>query len=267
MENKIKIDQCLCVRCGQCIIGCPIRLFTRPSVDDYPHTVEMADDYCIACHHCVAGCPVCAITVDDVDTTKCQDFVKESIPRFEHIATLVRMRRSIRRYADRPLDERVIEQLMDAVRWAPSAKNGLPVKWIVVNDIRKVQELAGLVVNCLRAQPGCTAIGESWDKGIDPIFRHAPCVIVAYTDETAVWPEVDVTIAVETLDLCVAAMRLGSCWAGFFIQAAKKDPAIKKWLGLSDSETVYGGLMVGEISDEAYQRIPYRPELSLKWIR
>ncbi len=203
----------------------------------------------------------------NVDAKMCQEVVKECVPRFEHIATLVRMRRSIRRYADKPLDERVIEQIMDVVRWAPTAKNGLPVKWIVINDAKKVQELAGLVVNCVRTWPGNAALGESWDKGVDPIFRGAPCVIAAYADETAMWPEVDATIAVETLDLCVAAMRLGSCWAGFFVLAAKNDPAIKRFLGLSDTETVYGALMVGEIGDDTYHRIPHRPELSVKWIR
>ncbi len=97
--KKIGIDKNLCVRCGQCVVGCPVRLFERHSVEDYPHTIEKAGEHCISCHHCIAGCPVNAITVGDVDGKQCQEFVKESIPRFEHIATLVRMRRSIRRDA------------------------------------------------------------------------------------------------------------------------------------------------------------------------
>ena len=265
--DKINIDKYLCVRCGQCIVGCPGRLFYRNSLNDYPLKVENADKNCISCNHCVAACPVGAITVDGVDIKMCQDFVRESIPRFEHISTLVRMRRSIRRYSEKPLEEGVIEQLMDVVRWAPTARNGLPIKWIVVDNPKKLKELAGLVVNWIGLQPGGQPLVDAWNKGVDPIFRGAPCLIVAYTDSTAIWPVVDATIAVETLDLCVSAMRLGSCWAGYFIRAAQSDPAINRWFGLTENETVQGGLMLGHIGDEAYQRIPYRPELDLRWIR
>ncbi|MDR2706529.1 MAG: nitroreductase family protein [Planctomycetaceae bacterium] len=262
--DKIIIDKYLCVRCGQCIGACPAHLFYRPTLNDYPSTIEKAEDHCIACNHCLAVCPVQAISVDGTNGEMCLDFVRESIPRFEHIATLARMRRSIRRYSNKPLEKRIIEQLLDVVRWAPSAKNKLPVKWIVINNRNKVQELEELVAQWMRTQPQLAAIREANEP--DGIFRGAPCVIAAYTDANAIWPSVDTAIAVETLDLCAAAMRLGSCWAGFFIRASQHDPEINRWLGLNETETVHGGLMLGYIGDEAYQRVPYRPELDLRWI-
>ena len=264
--REIVIDKHLCIRCGQCALSCPSRLYLRKTLKEYPALIDHAGDFCIACNHCVAICPTSAISVDGINGDQCEPFDKNAIPRFEYIASLVRMRRSIRRYTDEALDKRVIEQLLNVVRWAPSAKNGLPVKWIVMNDRERVKELAGLVVKWLLGRPGMEKMGEAWNNGIDPIFRRAPCVIVAYTDQTAIWPVVDTTIAVETLDLCVTAMRLGSCWAGFFIQAAQHDPNIKSWLGLEPTETVHGGLMIGHIAEEFYQKIPHRPELQLRWM-
>ncbi|MDR2439985.1 MAG: nitroreductase family protein [Planctomycetaceae bacterium] len=262
--DKIIIDKYLCVRCGQCIGACPACLFYRQTLNDYPSIIENAEKYCISCYHCLAVCPMHAISVKGIDGSMCFDFVRESIPRFEHIATLARMRRSIRRYADKPLEKQVIEQLLDVVRWAPSAKNKLPVKWLVINDQNKVQELEKLVVQWLQSQPQYPEIREANEP--NGIFRGAPCVIVAYTDATAIWPAVDTAIAVETLDLCATAMRLGTCWAGFFIRASQNDPAINRWLGLSETETVHGGLMLGYVGNEAYQRIPFRPELELRWL-
>jgi nitroreductase len=177
------------------------------------------------------------------------------------------MRRSIRQYDTKPLDEKVIAQLMDIVRWAPTARNGLPVKWIVVNGREKVHELAGLIVEWLRPIKGMESLAEAWDGGGDPILRGAPCLVVAYTEESALWPIVDTAIAVETLDLCATAMRLGSCWAGYFVRAAQSEPAINRWLGLTEKQTVHGGLMIGHINNEVYRRIPHRPELDLRWIR
>jgi nitroreductase/NAD-dependent dihydropyrimidine dehydrogenase PreA subunit len=268
--EKITIDKYLCVRCGQCVAVCPGQLLHRQTINDYPSVAAGAETACIKCNHCVAVCPVGAVAVDGIDAAACVRFTKESIPRFEHIETLIRMRRSVRRYSDQPFEDRVVEQLLNVVRWAPSAKNGLPVKWIAINNREKVRELGCLVIDWVRTLPNMEQLVESWDKGKDPIFRGAPCVIAAYTDKTAYWPSADAVIAVETLDLCAAAMRLGSCWAGFFVQAAQSaaaKAAINRWLGLSEDETVHGGLMIGHVGDTAYRRIPYRPEVSLRWIR
>ena len=265
--RKITTDKYACVRCGKCVITCPSRLYYRETTKDYPSVVEGAATVCMACNHCVAACPVGAISVDGTSGKDCDPLAKELLPRFDHIATLVRARRSIRRYKAKPLDEKVIVQLMDIVRWAPTAKSGLPVKWIVVNGLDKVHELAGLIVDWLRRTPGMESLVAAWDGGADPVLRNAPCLIVGYTEESALCPVVDTAIAIETLDLCAASMRLGSCWAGFFIRAAQSDPAINRWLGLTDKQTVHGGLMIGHISDEVYRRIPHRPELDLRWIR
>ncbi|MDR1141833.1 MAG: 4Fe-4S binding protein, partial [Planctomycetaceae bacterium] len=56
--DKIIIDKYLCVRCGQCVGACPACLFARPTLNDYPSTIEKADEYCISCYHCLAVCPV-----------------------------------------------------------------------------------------------------------------------------------------------------------------------------------------------------------------
>jgi len=265
--EKIVVDKYVCVRCGQCILTCPSHLYSRETPKDYPSVADGATEICISCNHCVAACPVGAISVNGIGAGDCEQFVKDLVPRFDHIASLVRMRRSIRQYDTKPLDEKTIIQLMNIVRWSPSAKNGLPVKWIVVNGYEKVRELTLLIVDWMRRIPSMEYLVTAWDCGTDPVLRGAPCLVVGYTEESALWPVVDTVIAVETLDLCAAAMRLGSCWAGLFVRAAQNEPAINRWLGLTDKQTVQGGLMIGHINNEVYQRIPHRPELELRWIR
>lgn len=265
--DKIVIDKYSCVRCGQCSASCPSFLIRQETHNDYPSVIPKAEDFCISCNHCVAVCPVGAVTVGNVTSEMCEPVIKESFPRFDHIATLARMRRSIRRYADKPLDDRVIAQMLDVVRWAPTAKNGLPVKWLVVNSREKILELTELVLDWLQTQPGGEGLKSAWDRGIDPIFRGAPCLVAAYTRKDAMWPDVDTTIAVETLDLCVTAMRLGSCWAGYFVRTAQNDPKINQWFELDTDCTIRGGLMIGHIGDEVYQKMPYRPELDIHWVR
>ena len=266
--QEITHDKSLCVRCGRCTLVCPSRILQRQTNHDCPTCVKGAEEMCIACYHCVAACPVGGLSINGRGHNDCLEFDKTAAIRFEQIAHLIRKRRSIRHYSGAPLEDRVIEQLLDVVRWAPTAKNGLPVKWVIVNSAAKVRELAGLVMNWVKKQPNTNSMVEVWDRGGDPVFRGAPCVIGAYTDDlTSHWSATDTAIAVETFNLCATAMRLGSCWAGIFVRAAAEKSAINQWLGLSETETIHGGLMVGHIGEEVYQRIPYRPEASKIWIR
>lgn len=267
---KITLDHSLCVRCGQCTLVCPNHIFQRESNSDYPTCIEEGEDICIRCYHCVAACPAAGLTIDGIEHKDCSEYDNNVFIRFDHVAHLVRSRRSIRRYSDKHVKGQVIEQLLDVVRWAPTAKNGLPVKWVIVNRAEKVRELAGLIMNWIKEQPNSERMVKEWDRGGDPIFRGAPCVIGAYTDDTsALWSPIDTAIAVETLDICAVAMRLGSCWAGIFVRAAQSShkPALNKWLGLNETETIHGGLMLGHIGEETYQCLPYRPEAPKIWIK
>ena len=225
---------------------------------------------CIRCYHCIAACPGGSLTVDGIGRDDCLESGQNIAVRFENFAHLVRNRRSIRHYTGEPLEDRVIEQLLDVVRWAPSAKNSLPLQWVIINKATKVRELSGLVMDCIKKMPNTERMVDVWNQGDDPVFRGAPCVIGAYTDDlTAQWSAIDTAIAVGTLDLCATAMRLGTCWAGIFVRAAQSanKSAINQWLGLKDTETIQGGLMLGHTSNELYQRIPHRPEAPKIWIR
>ncbi len=263
---EITVDKYSCVQCGQCVLNCPGMLFTRKNWSETPSLVPNADAECINCAHCVVGCPVGAITVGEITRSMCQSIPKESIPRFEHISSLVRMRRSIRHFADKQLEKSKIENLLDIVRWAPSARNGLPVKWAIVYGREKMQELGALIIDWMRNNEMFRKQVEAWDDGKDMVLRGAPVLAVAYTDSSATWPEVDCTIAVQTLDFCAAAMRLGSCWAGYFIRAAQNDPKISDWLGLQKTDKVQAALMLGYIGPEAYTLIPHRPENEVRWV-
>ncbi|MCL2304829.1 MAG: nitroreductase family protein [Planctomycetaceae bacterium] len=266
MTNFIQVNRNQCVRCGQCLLNCPNQLFSRQNHDESPTIASHAEEVCIRCGHCVAGCPACAITVGAVGHEMCQTIPKESVPRFEHISTLVRTRRSIRNFKDHPLEVAKLELLLDVVRWAPTARNLQPVKWIVVQNREKMLEVGKLVADAMRKYEQFKRPAEAWDSGNDVILRGAPAMAIAYTESDAIFPAVDCTIAVETLDLCAAAMQIGTCWAGYFVLAAQMEPTIQNWLGLEKGEKVQAALLLGYPGLETYKRIPHRKELTVKWI-
>lgn len=262
----VVLDSYQCIQCGCCVAVCPNALFEAESPQATPRPVEGADQRCISCHHCVAICPVGCITVGTVDANRCDPVPKESVPRFEHIETLVRTRRSIRRFLDKPVERAVLDQLLDVVRWAPTARNLLPVRWLVINDRDTMRDVGNLMADWARTTDWGPPLADAWDHGVDHFLRGAPCLAVAYTGADAVWGPIDATIAVETLDLCAVAKRLGACWAGFFIIAAQNHEPLRRRLALEDGQTVQGGLMLGYTDIEIYPRIPYRPELDVRFL-
>ena len=108
---------------------------------------------------------------------------------------LLRARRSVRRYADQPVDTETLDRLLEAALLSPSSKNTKAWRFVVVRDRDTIQKLSA-------AKPA----GASF-------VRHANAVIAVCGDTTVsdVWVE-DCAIAALLLHLAAADQGLASCW-------------------------------------------------------
>jgi nitroreductase len=81
----------------------------------------------------------------------------------------------IRQYADEPVTDEIVDQLLDLARWTGSSKNGQPWRFIVVRDRETLRKIAALRpnINWAAAGPlgiaivleGSDPIGEAYDEG------------------------------------------------------------------------------------------------------
>jgi len=130
----------------------------------------------------------------------------------------IQSRRSIRRYQDTPVDDKVVETVLEAARWAPSWSNVQCWKFIVVRDSSTKSKLADALI----ANPD---IGEK--NPADNAIRNAPVVIVAcaelgksgfYHGEAATdkgdWYMFDVALAMQNLALAAHSLGLGTVHVG-----------------------------------------------------
>jgi nitroreductase len=108
---------------------------------------------------------------------------------------LLRARRSIRRYADRPIERKKLDVLKEAALRSPSSRNIDPCEFVFVQDREILQELAR-----------CKPHGASFLAG-------APLAIVVCgnPDESDTWIE-DCSIASILLQTTAQSRALGSCW-------------------------------------------------------
>ena len=127
----------------------------------------------------------------------------------------IRTRRSIRRYKTTPVDDKTIELVLEAARWAPSWANSQCWRFIVVRDSNIKAELS----KALR-------VGN---RSTDAV-RNAPVVIVAcaepgksgylegkpVTDKGDYWYMFDVALAMQNLALAAHSLGLGTVYIGSF---------------------------------------------------
>ena len=118
----------------------------------------------------------------------------------------IKTRRSVRSYASRPIPSDVFERIRQALRYAPSACNLQPWRFIFVTDVGRRSELAQAASGQLwMADAPVTVVGCALPR--DAYDGMGGCGNSA---------EIDVAIALDHLTLAAVAEGLGTCWIGSF---------------------------------------------------
>ncbi len=130
---------------------------------------------------------------------------------------IIKKRRSVRAYLDKPVENEKIKQIIEAARLAPSSCNSQCWRFVIAKDDVKEQ----IVKNGL----GGFILANRWAKNV-------PIIIVACADLNFLTHKVgagikgieyhllDIGIAVEHLVLRATELGLGTCWIGWFNERA-----------------------------------------------
>lgn len=261
----LTIDQSKCKKDGVCMAECPFNLIVAREEDGLPEIRPAAAKLCIACGHCVAVCPHKALSLGNIGPESCELLGNGALPTIKKAGLLMKSRRSIRTYTKDRVERATVEQILDICRWAPSAKNSQPVRWLIVEDPAAVQQLAGLTVEWLRTTGNYPGIVAAWDAGRDMVLRGAPMLAVAHADSRGFKPDTDCTIALTYFELAASTLGLGTCWAGILMSAAASGyPPLAEALALPEGHKLYGAMMVGHPKYH-YLRIPPRKKAAVTW--
>lgn len=123
----------------------------------------------------------------------------------------IKLRKSVRAWADRPVEEEKLASVLEAGRLAPSASNRQESRFVVVRDEATRKKLGPAACN-------------------QPFVGEAPVVIVccAETDDHRMscgqlcYP-IDLAIAIDHMTLAATELGLGTCWIGAFHEDEVKD--------------------------------------------
>ncbi|MEA2087706.1 MAG: nitroreductase family protein [Candidatus Caldatribacteriota bacterium] len=144
---------------------------------------------------------------------------------------LVKARQSVRKYLDKPVEREKIERCLEAARLAPSANNSQPWSFIVVDDPKLKEAVAG----------------KTFDKLIsfNRFSLQAPVLILLLSERPSFvsriggaikdkqFSLIDIGIAAEHLCLQATEEGLGTCMLGWF-----NEKGVKKLLNIPQSKRV-----------------------------
>ena len=65
---------------------------------------------------------------------------------YDNLLTLIKRRRSIRRYKPEPVPMETVLKVLEAARWAPSGDNSQPWEFVVVRDTAKVSQVLEILI-------------------------------------------------------------------------------------------------------------------------
>lgn len=264
-----------CVKCGLCAELCVSKII-RLGEDGLPSVPEKMEGMCILCGQCVSFCPQSCCYLSFESEADRGPLDASLMPSAEAAEVLLRSRRSVRRYKETPVGEATVRRIIETARYAPSASNSQPVRWVVTKTRKRTQEIAELVIEHFRAQVAAdpetqrlSLVVAAWDAGEDIIFRTAPQLAVAIIDRGYFenYFREDAAMALTYFELAAHANGVGCCWAGFFTLAARASAELARAVGAKESEVVAGGQMFGYPQGLVTPRIlPPRKEAQIDWL-
>jgi len=167
---------------------------------------------------------------------------------------LVKVRRSVRKYLEKPVEREKIERCLEAARLAPSTCNSQPWRFIVVDN----PELKGAVAR------------ETFSKPIsfNRFSLQASVLIVVISERKNITAKIagiiknrdfsliDIGIAAEHICLQAAEEGLGTCMLGWF-----NEEAVKKLLNIPKQKRIELIITLGYLDESVKKKSKKRKDI------
>ena len=146
----------------------------------------------------------------------------------------IQERKSVRHFSKKSPNWKDIVTCIDAARYAPTAGNIHPMKWMLVNDKDTIKKLANAAQQ--------NFITEA--KYVVVLCTESKRVLNAYEERAEKFCRQQAGAAIENFLLKLQEKKLATCWVGYFV-----DYLVKEALNIPD-----------EIDVEAFFPIGYEPK-------
>ena len=278
------INQELCRTCGICHEVCPrhVPVVTdRGGVKVTMISPERAG-LCMECGHCAAVCPGDAIQLETFGDREF-DPVEELEIEGGQLLTLLRQRRSVRKYKDQPVPREIIDQLIDAARCSPTGTGEMTTGIVVLDDKKTLaalsehlykmyEDLEKALANpvarffikrqvgekSLRVLQDFVMPGMHWyirwyrEGKSNEIFRDCPALMLFHSPAFEPSGEENCLLAAFHAVMMAQTMDMGTCLNGLIPPVFKRVPEARELIDLPEDRVVHASITLG------YPKYPFR---------
>ena len=264
MAKSITVDSAKCIHCGLCLKDCMMGCLEFGE-GKIPRYADDGRDRCVGCQHCMAVCPRGALSLGGIDPASC---APAGACDPDALLSLIRSRRSVRRYRDESLAPATLAKLRDMLAYPPTGGNAPSLRTALVGTKEKMREIADATYRAMEAAADANPLYrfclDRRAAGDDIVFRGAPSMAVATVDRAAVvagCEMADPLIALSYLELYATSLGLGTLWNDLAATLARDLPAVRAAFGIPEGHDVGFVLLLGEPAvryPRAVHKIPDR---------
>ena len=173
---------------------------------------------------------------------------------------LITTRRSTRRFQNRAVPEELLEQIIEAGRYAPSGGNSQTTHFFVITDsavLNTLAETAQAAFAAMELKEGMyRSLASSIYQSKNGNYRfhyNAPVLIVLANQKDYGNNIADCACALENMMILGNELDLGTCWINQ-LKWLNEEPAVLelfRGFGLEENERIYGALALGYADSES----------------
>jgi len=291
MKKEITIDNTLCKKCKVCVEICPNGIFR---MDNNLTSVKSERiELCFMCGQCMAACSEKAIQVEGLDYNKDFFELPETINSFN---ALIQSRRSVRAFKDAPVPKDKLEQIVNAISFAPPSFPPLKTEIVVIQDKQLIKKSLPLMINMydnllkglknpmvrliIKRKAGSEKFQMIQNHIIpmfniklpfmkngteDAITRNAQAMILFHADKQSDNYKTDIFIALGYALLKAHSLELGATAIDLIPPAIERTPYLKQLFQIPKENEVVASMIIG-YPKHKYKRAIQRQLKSITWI-
>jgi nitroreductase len=218
--------------------------------------------------------------------------------KWNEVERTIMERRSIRGFKEEPIPDSMVRRILEAGRFAPSAGNAQPWKFMVIKSPEILREMEKDAVRFIKAlmffldytrggifrriitrpiaklfirfrynefHPVPFGLMSQIAQGKAPVFHNAPVLLLILEDRRGVsCPKIDVGVCGQNMVLAAHSLGAGSCWIGL-IKVLTYFPRWRKRLGVKNPYSLNVCLALGWQKPHADGMVPREVQL-VEWL-
>ena len=152
---------------------------------------------------------------------------------------IIKERRSVRLYKNKALTADIINSLLEAAKFAPTARNLQQLEYKVITNKELIKKISDRITVIVKKEIPSIQLRDRSN-----LFYDAPLLIIITGSKENIWIYSDAALAVQNIMLYATSIHLGTCFIGM-TRFIERDEKMLRELHISDDRKIAAAVICG----------------------